>query len=205
RARATRHRSGGATAVAGCCDLPGPRRPDGAATCAPSSRRSPAPGRLRPPVAPPPDAGSEPLDPSGSGGHSCACCSPRWDGNDVWRHQLPPPVRGEQPLETSQLEPAGRTRLALRHRAAPAGPSTTRPGPAAVPGAGHGCLSSACARDRRMREGAGAGSPTPPQQAASYTARSSEHAVPRMSERFELVSPYSPAGDQPYAIEKLVE
>ena len=26
-----------------------------------------------------------------------------------------------------------------------------------------------------------------------------------MSERFELVSPYSPAGDQPYAIEKLVE
>ena len=28
---------------------------------------------------------------------------------------------------------------------------------------------------------------------------------PRMSERFELVSPYSPAGDQPQAIEKLVE
>src|SRR5690606_29440490 len=27
----------------------------------------------------------------------------------------------------------------------------------------------------------------------------------RMSERFELVSPYAPAGDQPYAIEKLVE
>ena len=28
---------------------------------------------------------------------------------------------------------------------------------------------------------------------------------PRMSERFELVSPYSPAGDQPQAIDKLVE
>ena len=56
-----------------------------------------------------------------------------------------------------------------------------------------------------MREGCEPGAPTPPQQAASYTAQSPEHAVPRMSERFELVSPYSPAGDQPHAIEKLVE
>src|SRR5690606_30380632 len=42
-------------------------------------------------------------------------------------------------------------------------------------------------------------------QPRSYTGWSSEDAAWRMSERFELVSPYAPAGDQPYAIEKLVE
>ena len=37
-----------------------------------------------------------------------------------------------------------------------------------------------------------------------YTGQSPRRRPLRMSERFELVSPYAPAGDQPQAIDKLV-